>query len=356
MNEYYDRIFGAADHRLPMVRLRRSDWLDGIAVRMPGWLGDSVMALPALMQIRMMVPEFCGLFVVAPPKLSGLFRALPWVDALVELGSGRLWSAEEKRRLERLHAGIGLLLNNSLRDALFFRRCGVPRVFGASARGNCLFLRKAFKFPAGAKIHHTARYLSMAYALGAPEWEGAMPQLVPETEPEILGKEVFAALAMERILVAAPGAAFGNAKRWPAAKFAEVCRWWVMEKGGSVAAVGSRDEWSLAEEAVAGLPRDRARNLAGLTDLGALIMLLKKASACVCNDSGVMHLAAAVGCPGAAIFGPTDPELSGPLSKSWNIIYNKCDCSPCFGRACCDGSSRCMKGIGAETVIRALAG
>ena len=101
-----------------------------------------------------------------------------------------------------------------------------------------------------------------------------------------------------------------------------------------------------------GLPADRCFNLCGSTSLNQLIVVLRGAALCVSNDSGVMHLAAAAGTPGVAIFGPTDPAATAPISEKWTILYRKMPCGPCFRRKCPD--NRCMKDIVPSMVIRAM--
>jgi heptosyltransferase-2 len=119
-------------------------------------------------------------------------------------------------------------------------------------------------------------------------------------------------------------------------------------------ALGSKGERPIAAEIVKGLPEGSAFNLAGETKLDELMALLKASSACLANDSGVMHLAAALGLKGVAIFGSTDPSATSPVSKNWRMLFEKLDCSPCFKRDCPKGSKDCLSRITPEMAIDAL--
>ncbi|MBN1863829.1 MAG: lipopolysaccharide heptosyltransferase II [Victivallales bacterium] len=343
----------------PSESLAVEDWKDGIVVRSPNWLGDAVMSLPAMMQLRRAVPRNCGFFVVTPLVLKDLFDCLDFVDVSIALHRAHsMWSSEDIYKVRRLNAGLGLLMNNSFRDAFFFRVSGVPRLYGASARCRSFLLTRSFDFPNTGggvlnKLHHAARYLSMSHALGAPVWEGDLPVFSNLKEPETTPVEVNKLMGVGMLLVVAPGAAYGDAKRWPAENFARVCSYWIC-RGGEVAVIGVPSESEACDAVSAGLPGDKVHNLCGKTDPKDLVRLLGHASFCVANDSGVMHLSAICGGSGVAIFGSTDPTSTSPVSRKWKILYDKQDCSPCFKRTCPSGSFRCLRSITPEKVIEAM--
>lgn len=343
----------------PKIDLQLSDWKDGIAVRSPNWLGDAVMSIPAMLQIRRIMPENCGFFVVIPPSLYYFFKALPFVDDIIQLSSAHtLWKKDEIMHLGKLHAGIGLLFNNSLRDTIYFRLAKIPRLFGASARGRDLLLTRSFKFSGIKKgrlnmLHHAGRCLSMVYALGANEWDGKFPEFNMVKEPELMSKEFLELCKSENLLTVAPGAAYGESKRWPAENFRKLCGYWI-GKGGKVAILGTKEEKNAADEMAGNLPEDAVSNLAGKTDLAELMLILKKAKACIANDSGIMHLSAALGGKGVAIFGSTDPSLTFPLSHKWTVLFEKQECAPCFSRKCRMGNYKCLHAITVNSAIEAL--
>ncbi len=343
----------------PKVALEFHNWRDGLLVRSPNWLGDAIMTLPSMLQLKALLPANCGLFVACPKGLAPLFKAMQIVDWVLPIENAHSFMRiSEIASARRLQAGVCVIYNNSLRDVLSLKLCGIPRIYGASARFRDPLLAAAFKFPKRQdhvlnKPHHAAKYLSMAYALGAPEWSGLFPEIKPKIEPELVSPEVAAALKEPRLLAVAAGAAYGDAKRWPASSFKEVCRWWI-ERGGTVAALGSKAERPIATEALEGLPEAKALNFAGTTKIEELILLLKASKLCLANDSGVMHLAAALGIGGVAVFGSTDPSATSPISSSWRLLFDKLDCAPCFKRECPKGTKECLSKISPAMAIEAL--
>ena len=337
------------------INIKNSDWRDGIVVRTPNWLGDAVMGIPALMQLSKIVPENCGFFVVVPPEVKDLFTSLEFVDQVISLHKAHsAYSVEDMKKLKQLRAGIGHFQNNSLRDAFYFKLTRIPKLYGAAKRGRSFLLKKSFKFPKIKdkklnNLHHAGRYLSMAYALGAPEWNGELPKFKQAKEPEIMTEEVSKVLKTEQLLVIAPGAAYGEAKRWPADNFKAVCGKWI-DLGGDVAIIGTSAEKTVADEVASGLNDAKVANLAGKTDMPDLLEILKHADQCVANDSGIMHLSAILGGSGAAIFGSTDPSSTSPVSRKWKILFEQQDCAPCFKRECPFGHYKCLKAITPEMV------
>jgi heptosyltransferase-2 len=161
---------------------------------------------------------------------------------------------------------------------------------------------------------------------------------------------------MGKIMVVAPGAAYGSAKRWSSSSYNEVCRYWIEEKSGRVIIVGAENEMKTAEGVASNLDNSHILNLAGKTNLKELIYTLKKSDICVSNDSGVMHLGSALNAKGVAIFGSTDPFATGPLSKNWAVLLKKQSCSPCFFRECINVEKdyKCLEAITSADVIEAI--
>lgn len=340
----------------PLETIPAAAWRNGLAIRVPNWLGDAMMTLPAILQLRKILPPHCGLFAVGPGGLEPVFKALPMIDCYIGLENlHRPWRFHEWLALHRLRPGVGLLFNNSLRDAILFRLAmPVGKLYGAAKRGRACVLSRAWKFPGNragelGKLHHANKYTAMAQALGAPAWDGALPEWNFQAPVNDLPPQVFSLCEHPKLLILAAGAAYGAAKRWPGRHFAEVARRW-LESGGIVAAVGGKSERDVCQTAVDGLPAQRALNLAGKTDLDCLMQLLRHARCAVANDSGVMHLAAALGTPGVAVFGPTDYSCTAPIGNNWEILWGHPGCAPCFRRVCPDGTPRCMDEITADDV------
>ncbi len=340
----------------PVEPVPERAWRNGLVVRMPNHLGDAVMALPALSVLRKIVPEICALYVIAPRSQQPLYGSLPIVDGVVELKqSHRLWRWREFRRLRQLRFGVGVLFNNSFRDALLMRLAGVGTLYGAAARWRSLLLKRAFRFPARPKrklalSHQANKLLAMARAMGAPEWDGKMPVFRLRPAVDELRPGITAICDHPKLMTIASGAAYGAAKRWPSENFRQVAEAWIA-RGGIVAVLGAGSERIIGTEVVAGLSGQKAFNLCGRTQLADLMHLLKSSVVTVANDSGVMHLAAALGTPGVAVFGPTDYTATGPIASNWRLLYRKIECAPCFRRECPRGENRCIRQITPEMVI-----
>lgn len=349
----------AASPEFPVRPLNMKNIKDGIVVRVPNWLGDVVMTLPALMQLKEILPEYCGLFVICSPGMKDLLESLPMINYVVPLDKAHHnWSRENLRQVSRLRAGAGILFNNSLRDAVFMRLAGISNLYGARARGRSIILKRSFAFPARLdgklnSLHHARKYLSIVKALGASDWDGSLPEFKIKYGLDKSSPEVRAVCSHPALMTIAAGAAYGSSKRWSAAKFREVADWWI-KQGGIVAALGSAKEKDIAAEVIDGLPDGKAYNMAGETDMCELMHLLRDSRICVANDSGIMHLSAILGKCGVAIFGPTDYSSTGPVSDYWRVIYEKMPCSPCFKRECPYGHNKCMDMCGSGQVIEQI--
>lgn len=340
----------------PKIHLKSSHWKEGVVVRTPNWLGDAVMAIPALYQLKKSIPPGCSLSVLVPRGISDIFRALDFIDEVIETENKSFFkSGKDIAVMKSKHAGIGILFNNSFKNAALMRLAGIPKIYGASARGRRFLLSRSFKFPKIRtkelnRFHQTGLYLSIVYSLGADEWKGDFPEFRVHKKPEHMKREILDLCANGKLLVLAPGAAYGEAKRWPSENYREVSASWI-EKGGCVAVAGSAKEADIAHMVAKGFPEERVFNMAGKTDISELLFMLQKAAFCVANDSGIMHLAAAAGTRGVAIFGSTDPTLTGPLSVKWKVFQEKQECTPCFKRECADGLYKCLRAVRPEDVI-----
>ena len=346
-----------ADAKFAPEPLPVREWRNGLLVRMPNHLGDAVMALPALRALRGILPPACALYVVTPEPFRQLYATLGCVDGSVGFPDPHAWwSKAVREEIRSLRMGAAVLFNNSLRDVIMLRMAGVPRLYGAAMRGRSILLTRSFRFPARrsgelAAAHQSKRCLAIAAALGADVSAPAMPEFdLSHLLPNLTG--TLCALSRHPLhLVLAAGAAYGAAKRWPEANFHAVADFWV-RRGGVVSVVGANSEREVGDLVLAGLPPEKCFNLCGRTSINALMVLLKSAALCVANDSGVMHLAAALGTPGVAVFGPTDPAATAPVSDKWVLLYEKLPCSPCFRRTCPD--NKCIKAITPAMVLQAV--
>ena len=326
-------------------------WRNGLLLRSTNWLGDVLMTLPASYQISRMMPESSGFFVLCKAGLAKLWKACPWVDMVIAMEGGHV-SRKEIMDVRHLSPGVACVFPNSFGSALDVYRCGVPRRVGRRGRFRGFMLTDGIPEWPVAKgqgdCHQLSYYLELASVFGDVEYSTEYPSL--RTDAELARR-----LGMDNgeWLAIAPGAAFGPAKQWLQEYFLEVGRWHA-GRGGRVVLVGTD-----RERAVTSWLADRmagALDLAGRTGLDELMAVLATSRAVVANDSGAMHLAAAVGTPGVAVFGSTDPIATGPIGAPWRIVVSSETCRPCFQRECPrkDAPYSCMKTISAHLVIGEL--
>ena len=329
-----------------------------IVVRLPNWLGDIVMATPALVAIRR---HFAGdtLAVAGPAAFAGLCRALPGVDEVVAL-EGRGVRALTGHA-DALHAGrfdLVILLTNSFVTALAAYRAGIPERWGVRRDFRGPLLTRGVKRPRPADRHHSLYYVALVHALGIAE---APEHLVVRTD-EAAVAEARALLTARGwtsgapLVAMAPGAAYGGAKRWPAEHAADAIAA-LAARGVQTVLVGAaadRDAVRAVESAVAARGGGRAvqpLNVVGDTDLTRLMGLFDACRLVIANDSGAMHVASAVGRPVVAVFGPTDETATAPLGPH-TIVRHDVWCRPCLLREC-PLDHACMQGIGGDAVARA---
>jgi heptosyltransferase-2 len=321
-----------------------------VVVRAPNWLGDAVMALPAMAAVRRTFPR-STLAVAAIPSIAPIFQevtsAAPDEVLIVE-------RRDEAKILGNGRFDLTILLPNSFRSAWVAKRAGIPHRWGASASGRRWLLTRPVRAAKG-KIHQSARYLALMDALGISGTDD-LPR-ISLTAPTADRARSFLAkhgIDPSTMLVGfAPGAAYGHAKRWPPPRVAEVIGR-LNERGAMSVLVGTTDDRDAGREIESALPAGtRVANLMGRTDLRVLAGILERCQVFVSNDSGAMHLAAALGVPVVAIFGPTDERVTAPLGNH-DILLEQVFCRPCMLRDC-PIDHRCMKRVSVDRVFTAAA-
>jgi len=312
-----------------------------LVVRSPNWLGDAVMALPAVRNLKTMLVRD-PLVVAAPEKLAALWQACPFVDQVLVLTQPKNLLATA-RQLRAGEFGSAILLPNSLRSAAEARLAGIPQRIGYARGGRKFLLTYAVPLPARnpVRLHQKFYYLDLVTALGGPS-DASIPEL---------RKEIVTPATDSRITVAiCPGAEYGPAKRWPVEKFLAVARHFTAKHEARIILLGAAGDASLAAELAAQLPE--AENRVGKTSLEEFMAALANAQLVFCNDSGAMHVASVLDVPTVAIFGSTEPQLTGPLGSRTQVLRHHVPCSPCFLREC-PIDFACMTSIMPEMVIEA---
>jgi lipopolysaccharide heptosyltransferase II len=331
-----------------------------IVVRPPNWLGDAVLALPALAAIRAAYPA-AHLTVAAPASVAALFREQTPLrpDQVVELpdATGPAVAALRGGRFD-----LGILFPNSFRSAWQFWRAGLPARWGFATAGRGPLLTRRSPRGRSASRHQSDYYRALVTGLGIACEPDVPPALAPSPPSEHRATALLAERqvpASARLVVLAPGAAYGQAKQWPPDRMAALAARLVSELDAICLVVGAThdrnaaravESW-LREHAPAAAPR--VVDLVGRTSLGALIGVTAKAAVFVSNDSGGMHLAAALGRPVVAVFGPTDERATRPIGDH-DVLTAEVFCRPCMLRDC-PIDHRCMKRITVETVFDAVA-
>ncbi len=315
-----------------------------ILVRLPNWVGDAVMATPVLLNLT----RHHRLALLGRPALLPLFRAFPGVSRLLPVTPGRqglLRAAKAIRR--RFEAGI--LLPNSFSSALLFFWGRVKKRAGYRRDARSLLLTHAVK-PPKEKLHQRDYYLRLLEALGYPLFEREL-RLFVSSEARKRAEAFLVDLPSPRVALA-PGAAFGPAKKWPLSRFRALA-YQLRQEGFSILVLGGAREREAGRELIRDLPR--SKNLCGLTDLATAAALIEQVDLFVSNDSGLMHVAAALKRPQVAIFGSTDPEATGPLNPHAVVVRKPVECSPCFSRTCSLGYE-CFSKIHVSDVLEACRG
>jgi heptosyltransferase-2 len=312
-----------------------------LLVRAPNWIGDVVLSLPALRDLRRAFPA-ARLSVLARPWVAELYRAVPEVDEIVP-SRGHL--ADVRGLRGRFDAAV--LLPNSFATALVVRLAGIAERWGYATEGRALLLTRSCRVP------ETVRGRSQVYYYRAMlDGLGLATEGAPDATlvcPEEWAAEGAALLADDGPWIGVnPGAAYGSAKRWLPERFATAADLVARRLGAKVAIVGGAAERPIGE-AVAGQLQTPSRLLAGETTLAGLIGVLARLRLLLTNDSGPMHLAAALGTPLVAVFGSTDWTETAPIGRETVLVREAVDCAPCMLREC-PIDHRCMTRVSADRV------
>ncbi|WP_165681164.1 lipopolysaccharide heptosyltransferase II [Metapseudomonas otitidis] len=326
----------------------------------PSWVGDMVMA-QTLFQCLKARHGDCEIDVLAPEWSRPILERMPEVRQALSfpLGHGVLELAT-RRRIGKSLAGQydqAILLPNSLKSALVPFFAGIPKRTGWKGEMRYGLLNDIRTLDKARYPLMIERFMALAFEPGAE-----LPQPYPRPSLRIEAHSRDAALGrfglgLDRpVLALCPGAEFGEAKRWPAEHYAKVAEVKI-RAGWQVWLFGSKNDHPGGEDIrmrlIPGL-REEVVNLAGQTSLAEAIDLLSCAEAVVSNDSGLMHVAAALNRPLVAVYGSTSPQFTPPLAEHVEIVRLELECSPCFERTCRFGHYNCLRQLKPRPVIEAL--
>jgi heptosyltransferase II len=329
-----------------------------LVILAPNWLGDAVMALPAIADVRRAAPA-ASIAVAARAAVAPLFTLVPDVDETIVLRRVPLpVVAWHELGVEIAGKGFdtALLLPNSVHAALLAGRGGIPNVWGYRTDWRGRFLTRAITPVSG--LHQVEYYQYLVHALGFANGP-SRPRVTVTSGARDTARALLISSGWDPampLVAIAPGAAYGGAKRWPPSYFAELADGLAADGVQCVMVGTTADaETAAAVERSANASRSIV-NLVGRTDLSTLAGVLASCRALVTNDSGAMHLAAAIGISVIAMFGPTNEVATAPRATSTEqratVLTHPVWCRPCMLREC-PLDHRCMRGIGVETVLEA---
>jgi lipopolysaccharide heptosyltransferase II len=312
-----------------------------ILIRSSNWLGDAVMSVPAVRAIKNGRPDV-HVTIAAPYKIAPMWKLISEVDAIIPLSESSILPVVRQLRQQKPF-DVAVLFPNSLRVALESWLSGIPRRVGY--RGHCRswLVNQIVREPRkpGPPEHHSLRFLRIARECGAETSNIEVPK--PNQTSTI---------KHQTLIGLCPGAEYGPAKRWLPERFAEAAAKITAQSSAQWILFGTKNDAAIGEQIAAAIG-DHCVNRIGQTTLDQLIDELRQCRLLLTNDTGTMHLAALLGVPVVAVFGSTEPRLTGPLGNGHTILRHHVECSPCFLREC-PIDFRCMKAVSADEVAGAV--
>lgn len=338
-----------------------------VMIRVPNWVGDAVMAVPALRELRRIFAD-SRITLVARPWVAGLFDGEALADDLISVRDARNLAQKAKhfisdaRRLRRERFDLAILFQNAYGAALMARAGRSSKVAGYATDGRRALLDYVIPFEENFKALHQVRYyLNIASHIertltGAShiEMETSRPLLRVTHEQKEKARQMLEESGIERaarIVAINPGATNSRAKQWLAERFAETADQLSERDGFQAIIIGAAGDIETANE-VAQHMRARATVLAGRTSIAELKAVLACASLVLSNDTGTAHVSAALNVPTVVVFGPTEHIATRPFSDLAAVVRHQVECSPCMLREC-PIDHRCMTGVRVSDVYLA---
>ncbi|MFH2012914.1 MAG: lipopolysaccharide heptosyltransferase II [Pseudomonadota bacterium] len=331
--------------------------IDKILIRATNWIGDVILTFPALTTIRKNFPR-TDITILCRPWVAPLLENNPDVDEVIIydhngihngiFGKLRLAKALRKKRYD-----LAILLQNAFDAALIAVLAGIPfrAGYNSDARG-ALLTNKVILDKAVLEKHQVYYYLDMLKALGMDVVE-ENPVIKIYDEAKNRAVEILDSLNIENgdlLIGMNPGAHYGSAKRWFPERYAVLSDMIYDGFGGKILIFGSKEE-KVISEIIQGIAKSEIIDLAGRTSLLETVALIEKCNLFITNDSGLMHLAAALKIPLISIFGSTDPVTTSPLGSSSIIVRKEVPCSPCLKKEC-PTDHKCMELIEVDEVYQ----
>jgi heptosyltransferase-2 len=329
--------------------------INRILVRGVNWVGDTILTYPTLEALKRRFPN-SGISILIPGHLSDLWKTSPHVDEIISFQKRRgIGSVFEDLRISRLLKkkgfDLGVILPRSFRSAFQMFLAGIPIRIGYQDEGRSLLLTHGILRKGELLRSHRVHYYQELLGLFGRIDGLSSPRLHLMEEDRKWAEEVLKGQGLldgRPLIGINPGAAYGLAKCWHPDRFAQLGRRLFQKWKASVLIFGRAEEQEMADRILKDLG-EAGFNLTGKTGLLQLAALLERCRLLISNDTGTMHVAAAVGTPVVAIFGPTDPMATGPCGEGHVVVKREVSCSPCFKRIC-PTDHRCMEMITVDEV------
>jgi lipopolysaccharide heptosyltransferase II len=343
---------------LRMIAKRgRYKGIERILVKGTNWVGDTILSFPAVYALRQQFPN-AHITVLTRSRLADLWKANPSIDEVLpyDMPSGVrriLGELQIARLIKQKTIDLAVIFPRSFSSALMVFVGGVPRRIGYKSEGRGLLLTERIACTAELLSRHRMYYyLHLIKQLGSYP-SPPLPSLALNGTQERWADTFLSdsGLKGEVLVGLNPGATYGEAKCWPPERFTELGRRLIKDKGATILIFGSsRPQEKVLNATIARGISEGCLNLSGKTSLLQLAALLRRCRLLVTNDTGTMHVAAAIGTRVLAIFGPTDPRTTSPLGKGHVVIRREVSCSPCLKRVCPE-DHRCMELISVADVL-----
>jgi len=300
------------------------------------------MSVPAVRAIKNGRPDV-HVTIAAPTKVAAMWKLIPEVDAIIPLPQASLRSVVRLVK-QQMPFDVAIVFPNSLRVALETSLSGIPRRVGYRGHWRSWLVNQIVREPRKPRPpeHHSQRFLRIARECGA---ETSNIEIQRPNQTSNINHQTL------RIGLC-PGAEYGPAKRWLPERFAEAAAKITAQSSAQWILFGTKNDVAAGEQ-IATAIGDHCVNRIGQTTLDQLIDELRQCSLLLTNDTGTMHLAALLGVPVVAVFGSTEPRLTGPLGDGHAILRHHVECSPCFLREC-PIDFRCMKAVRTDEVAEAV--
>lgn len=333
-----------------------------ILIRGTNWIGDAVMTIPAMRELRRLFPD-AEITLYTRAWAEGLFRDVDFIDRILtveDTGSNFRDTLAEARRLKKDEFDMAVLLTNSFQSAAVIRLAGIPRRFGYAREGRGVLLSDSIRVPKWKdERHQSFYYLNIIEQIeNGVLGSHTVKNRKPKYELTVADKRRSDARSMledagvdttKKTVAFGAGSTNSMAKRWGEAKFAEVGRRVQSELGANVILLGSESEMQISQ-IVSALSEADFIDLTGTTDLAEVTAILSETDVFVSNDMGLAHIAAAVGTKTVVIFGPTNDVTTRPLGNNVEVIRHPVECSPCMLREC-PIDHRCMTRVSVDEVF-----